>query len=128
MWRDRIIEIKKEKAMSTKELSERSGISEETITRMLNAKTLKEDSAPRITTLSDICKALGVELWEIFYTGEKSLVLLQGEVEILIAERDSLISDNGALKSEVNRLSKKVDDLKDQIIETHNYYTGIGKK
>ena len=121
MWRDRLIEIKKEKGMTTKFLAEKSGISEETLTRILNSKNIKTD-APRITTLIDVCTALGIELWEIFYTGEKSLVLLQAEIDSLKVERDTLIADNGILKDRVEKLRDKVDELKDQIIDTHNYY------
>lgn len=121
MWRDRLIEIKKEKGMTTKFLAEKSGISEETLTRILNSKNIKTD-APRITTLIDVCTALGIELWEIFYTGEKSLVLLQAEIDSLKVERDTLLTDNGILKDRVEKLRDKVDDLKDQIIDTHNYY------
>jgi transcriptional regulator with XRE-family HTH domain len=121
MWRDRIIEIKKEKGMSTKILAERSGISEETITRMLTSKNLKTD-APRLTTLIDLCNALEVEVWDVFYTGEKSLVLLQAEVTALREERDTLIAENGALRGKVDLLRDKVDSLKDEIISTHNYY------
>lgn len=126
MWRDRLNEIKKEKGITTKMMSERSGISIDTITRILNIKDTKNDS-PRINTITDLCTALGVEVWEIFYTGEKSFVLLQAELEILKAERDRLIAENGALNNKVNTLRGRVDELKDELIDTHRYYTK-GKK
>ena len=121
MWRDRLIEIKKEKGISTKELSELSGITVETIHRIFNPKGGKSE-APRVDTLADLCNALGVELWEIFYMGDKSLVSLQAEITTLKSERDTLIAENGALKAKVETLRDKVDSLKDEIIATHNYY------
>ena len=119
MWRDRIIEIKKEKGLSTKALSERSGISEETITRMLHGKT---DGA-NINTLADLCNALGIELWEIFYPHDAKSIFFQAENEALKTEIASLISENVALKSKNEELRDKIDLLKDKIIETHEYYT-----
>ena len=121
MWRDRLIEIKEEKGISTKMISERSGLSVETIKRMLNSKHITTD-APRIDTISDVCNALGVELWEIFYIGDKSLVSLQAEITSLKSERDALIAENGALKNKVDTLRDKVDSLKDEIIATHRHY------
>ena len=120
MWRDRLIEIKQEKGISTKTISERTGLSVETIGRILNSKHGTE--APRIDTISDVCSALGVELWEVFYLGDKSLVSLQAEIAALKTERDSLLAENGALKDKVETLRDKVDNLKDEIISTHNYY------
>ena len=65
MYRDRLIEIKKEKGLTTKKWSEESGVSVDTINRITNLEHLEKDS-PRVNTLEDLCKPLGVELWEIF--------------------------------------------------------------
>ena len=127
MWRDRVNEIRKEKGISIKMLSEKSGITEETLTRILSVKHVKTDS-PRISTISDVCRAIEVEVWEIFYTGEKSLVNLQAEIAVLRSERDALISENGTLKDKVESLRDKVDVLKDEIINTHNHYIKIQNK
>ena len=121
MYRERIEEIRKEKGISNKKWSELSGVSLDTIDRIIHPENPDKDS-PRVNTLDSMCKPLGVELWEIFYTGEKSLVLLQAEVAQLKAERDALIAENGALKDKVETLRDKVDSLKDEIISTHNYY------
>ena len=72
MWRDRLNEIKKEKGISTKEISERSGISIDTITRILTSKDEKSESS-RINTIADLCDALGVEVWKYFIQGEQVL-------------------------------------------------------
>ena len=132
MYRERLEEIRKEKGISHKKWSELSDVSIDTINRVTHPENPDKDS-PRVNTLEDLCKPLGIELWELFYTGEKSLVLLQAEVAQLRAERDALIAANGALKNKVDTLSAKVDSLrdkndalKDQLIETHNYYIKRG--
>ena len=119
MYRDRLEEIRKEKNITHKKWSEESGVSIDTINRITHPETPEKDS-PRVNTLEDLCKPLGVELWELFYTGEKSLVLLQAEVDLLKAERDALIAENGALKNKVETLRSRVDSLTDVIIDYFN--------
>lgn len=128
MYRKRVEELIKEKKITQKKLSEESGVSVDTIDRIIHPENPDKDS-PRVNTLESVCKVLGIELWELFYTGDKSLVVLQAEIHTLNAERDALIEENGALKNQVDTLSAKVDSLrdkndalKDQLIETHNYY------
>ena len=121
MYRDKLEEIRKEKGLSTKMWSELSGVSVDTINRIRNPEHPEKDS-PRINTLEDLCKPLGVELWEIFYIGDKSFVSLQAEIISLKSERDTIIAENGALKDKVDTLRDKVDSLKDEIITLHNYY------
>ena len=121
MYRDRLEEFRKEKNITHKKWSEESGVSVDTITRIIHPENPDKDS-PRVNTLDDLCDVLGIELWELFYTGEKSLVLLNAEVDSLKKERDDLVAENGALKKEVELLKNKVNSLKDIIIDTHNYY------
>ena len=128
MYRCRLEELRKEKGFSYKKWSEESRVSLDTIGRVIHPENPDKDS-PRLNTLENICKVLGIELWELFYTGDKSLVVLQAEIHTLNTERDALIEENGALKNQVDTLSAKVDSLrdkndalKDQLIETHNYY------
>lgn len=121
MWRDRLLEIKKEKGITTKMWSEASGVSVDTINRVMNSKKVKTD-APRIDTIEDLCAGLGVELWEVFYLGDKSLVSLQAEINSLKAERDALVADNAVQKDKIEELKGKVDDLKDEIIAVHRHY------
>ena len=124
MWRDKLIEIRKSKAMSNKMLADASGISQDTVSRMFNTSvTIKE--GPGIETIIAVCNALGVEVWEIFYTGDKSFVGLQAEYTTLKDERDFLVAENAVLKSENERLHTKVDILKDEIIDTHKSYHKI---
>lgn len=121
MYRDRLEEIRIEKNFTNKRWSEESGVSIDTISRITHPENPDKDS-PRVNTLEDLCKPLGVELWEIFYMGDRSFVSLQAELIALKAERDALLVENGALKDKVETLRDKVDSLKDEIIHTHNYY------
>lgn len=124
MYRDKLEEIRKEKHITHKKWSEDSGVSIDTISRIIHPDNPIKDS-PRVNTLEELCKVLGVELWEIFYIGDKSLVSLQAEIVTLKAERDALIAENGALKDKVENLREKIDVLKDEIINTHNHYIKI---
>lgn len=82
MWKDRIIDIKKEKGISTREIADRSGVSVDTIHRITRRENV--DSI-RLDTLTDIVeKGLGVELWEIFSAP------MQAEITALKAEVASL--------------------------------------
>lgn len=125
MYRSRLEEFRKEKNITNKKWSEASGVSIDTIARIIHPENPEKDS-PRVNTLEDLCNALGVELWEIFYRGDRSFVSLQAELTALKAERDALLIENGALKDKVETLRDKVDSLKDEIIETHKHYINRG--
>lgn len=124
MYRCRLEELRKEKGFSNKKWSEESGVSIDTITRIIHPENPDKDS-PRINTLEDLCKPLGVEVWEIFYLGDRSFVSLQAEIAVLKAERDALVAENAILKDKVEVLRDKVDTLKDDIIALHNYYNKL---
>lgn len=115
MYRDKLEEIRKAKGMSNKKWSEESGVSLDTIGRVIHPENPEKDS-PRVSTLEALCKPLGVELWEIFYVGDRSFVDLQAENANLKAERDALLAENGALKDRVETLRDKNDELQDIII------------
>lgn len=116
MYRDRLEEIRKEKGISNKKWSEESGVSIDTISRIVHPENSEKDS-PRVNTLEDLCEALGVELWEIFYMGDRSFVSLQAKIATLEAERDALVAENAVLKNKVDSLEDKVDTLKDDLID-----------
>lgn len=126
MYRDKLEEIRKEKGISHKKWAEESGVSIDTITRVIHPEHPDKDS-PRVNTLEDLCKPLDVELWEIFYMGDKSLVDLQVEVTSLKTERDFLLSELAIAKDKIEFLRDKVDMLKDEVIATHNYYIKKGE-
>lgn len=121
MWRERLAEIKKEKGISTKVWSERSGLSVDTINRIMNSQKVKTE-APRLDTIEDMCKGLGIEMWEIFYMGDRSFVTLQAENAALKSERDQLIAENAVQREKIEKYRDKVDELKDEIIAVHRYY------
>lgn len=121
MYRDRLEELRKEKGISNRKWSEESGVSLDTIGRIIHPENPDKDS-PRVNTLEDLCKVLGVELWEIFYIGEHSFVALQAELLALREERDNLLAKNAVQHATIDELKNKVDSLKDQIIDIHNYY------
>lgn len=124
MYREKLDEVRREKKITHKRWSEESGVSIDTISRIIHPDNPDKDS-PKVNTLEELCKPLGIELWEIFYVGDKSLVFLQAEVNALKTERDSLLVENGALKDKVETLRDKVDMLKDEIITLHNYYNKL---
>lgn len=116
MYRCRLEELRKEKGLTNKKWSEESGVSVDTISRIIHPENPEKDS-PRINTLEDLCKPLGVELWEIFYLGDRSFVSLQSEIVTLKTEHDDLVAENAVLKEKVEALREKNEALKDQIID-----------
>jgi transcriptional regulator with XRE-family HTH domain len=116
MYRERLEELRKEKGFSYKKWAEESGVSVDTLDRIVHPENPEKDS-PRVNTLEQAIKPFGVELWEIFYMGSTSLVSLQNEINTLRTERDSLLVENGALKDKVETLTARMDVLKDQMIE-----------
>ena len=115
MYRERLEELRKEKGISHKQWSAESGVSIDTIQRITHPEHPDEDST-KVNTLEDLCKPLGVELWEIFYLGDRSFVALQAEIAILKSERDALVAENAVLKEKIDSLKDKVDSLKDDLI------------
>lgn len=115
MYRERLEELRKEKGFSYKKWAEESGVSVDTLDRIVHPENPEKDS-PRISTLEQVIKPLGVELWEIFYMGSTSLVSLQNEINTLRAERDDLVAKNAILDDRAKTLQDKVDDLKDDLI------------
>ena len=121
MYRERIAEFIKEKGLTYKKLAEQSGVSVDTLNRITHPDNPEKDS-PRVNTLEDICEVLGVEVWELFFTGDTSIVHMQAELMALRTERDDLLAENAVHRANIDEQHKRIDDLKDQIIDTHNYY------
>ena len=121
MYRERLAEIIKEKGISHKKLAEESGVSIDTISRIIHPENPQKDS-PRVNTLEDLCEVLGVEIWGLFYSGDQSFVRIQAELLALRDERDILLAENAIQKAKIDAQHEQIDNLKDQIIETHNYY------
>lgn len=134
MWRERIIEAKKAKGITTKMMAERtpSHITAETITRILNEKT----DDPRISTVLALGESVGLSPWELFAESNaliafQGFLTLQAEVEALKAQRDALAASVDGLNDKLvslevenNRLSLTLEH-KEEIIALHNYYNKI---
>ena len=125
MYRCKLEELRKEKALSYKEWAAKSGVSVDTIVRIIRPENPDKDS-PRVNTLEDLCKPLGVEPWEVFYLGDTSFVSLQAEIAALKTERDELLAENAILKINSEEQRKRIESLKDQIIDIHSFYMNKG--
>ena len=121
MYLNKLFEIAKEKGFSVKRWAEESGVSADTISRLKTHEEDEKDST-RVSTLQQLCKPLGAEMWELFYIGDKSFVDLTAELTAIRAERDELLAKNAVLEAQVQAIARKVDELKDEVIETHRYY------
>ena len=142
MWLDNLLEIKKEKSMSAKQIAERSNLPEKTVNRILSGRTIN----PYIDTLDRLATALGCSIGDILagtsaVVGDSNLSTLQEslnavivEKEKITAERDMAIADNTILKDKVTTLTNENELLKtqimykDKIIATHEYYIKLNPK
>lgn len=136
MWREKIIEAKKANNITTKMMSEKVRLPEQTITRILSGKT----ATPRIDTVLDLGASVGLSAWELFsetisVLGDKNLITLQGELDqanaalsalqseyaLLSEELTNLKLEHVTLQAENNLLNMKLEH-KEEIIALHNYY------
>lgn len=136
MWREKIVEAKKAKNITTKMMSEKVHLPEPTITRILSGKT----ATPRIDTVLDLGAAVGLSPWELF--SETTAVLSDKNLSLLQEELDKANAALSALQAEFASLSEEATDLrvknvtlqaennmlqiqlehKEEIIALHNYY------
>jgi transcriptional regulator with XRE-family HTH domain len=120
IYREKLEEYRRIKGISCKQWAIDSGVSADTISRILHPENLEKDS-PRVNTLQDLCAVLGVELWEVFYCGDTSFVDMQAELAALRAERDALLADDAALKIRVETLRDEVNRLKDEMLDIFRF-------
>ena len=137
MWREKIIEAKKAKNITTKMMSKKVRLPEQTITRILSGKT----ETPRIDTVLDLGASVGLSPWELFsettaVLSDKTISLLQEELDktnaaltalqvefaTLSEEATNLRVKNVTLQAENDMLCVKLE-LKEEIIRLHNRYT-----
>ena len=130
MWRERIIEAKKAKGISTKTMSELTmHIPERTIIRLLNGET----DNPYVDTVLEVGASVGLSPQEIFsesnlVLGDKDLSTLQAELEIVKADRDLIIVENDMLKKKSEALTTELELLKkelahkEELLALHNFY------
>lgn len=148
MWLDNLKELKKEKGMSTKQLSERANLPEKTVARILSGKTAN----PYIDTLDRLAIALDSTIGDILagtkaVVGDSTLSTLQENVETVIAEKEtveaekglilaenaSLKVENSTLNDQIKTLNNKIELLemklahKDELLAVHNLYNTLLK-
>ena len=112
MWRDRILDAKKEKGITTKSVAEFAQMTEKTVTRILEGKT----QAPYVDTVLVLGAAVGLSPREIFsetglVVGDQNLADLQTETVRLTAELAAAQAEAAELLAEVTALTTERDLL-----------------
>lgn len=132
MWLDKLKDLKKRSGMSTKQIADKTNMSERTVTRILSGETY----APGIDKLRDIVYAMGGSLDDILDESDFHLptplaealktenTTLQNAVNDLTDENVRLKDENAALKVEIDRL-RLILEHKEEIISLHNYYNKL---
>lgn len=113
MWRDRILEAKREKGVKTKTMAEFACMTEKTVARILSGETQN----PYVDNVIVLGASVGLTPVEIFsetglVVGGLDLATLQAEVDRLAAELAELTAEATALKCEVATLSTENTLLK----------------
>lgn len=132
MWLDNLKELKKNKGMSVKQISEATNLPERTVNRIFSGDT----DNPYVDTLHRIVTVLGCSLDDILadtkvVLGTQNLATLQSNIDTVTAERDLIIAENTILKDKVNTLTAENEMLKmqlmhkEEIIALHNYYNKL---
>lgn len=132
MWLDKLKDLKKRSGMSTKQIADKTNMSERTVTRIFSGETY----APGIDKLRDIVYAMGGSLDDILDESDFHLptplaealktenTTLQNAVNDLTDENVRLKDENAALKVEIDRL-RLILEHKEEIISLHNYYNKL---
>ena len=132
MWLDNLRTLKKVTNKSSKQIAEGTFMPERTVVRIFNGETAN----PSITTLIPIINFLGGSFDEVFadtkaIVGDKNLATLQADIDVITAERDSLVTDNKILSENIVAQEKEIEVLKlkllytEKILATHDYYTKL---
>ena len=135
-WLINLIELKnKHPDISIGQIADSERLAEKSITNVFCGKSKR----PSADLISKIIHALGGTWSEIFgetgaLIGGQDIIALQNEVDrltvenaALIAEKEALIADKAVLESKVESYRNKIDALKDEIIDVHKHYIGLGK-
>lgn len=113
MWRDRILDAKKEKGITTKSMAEFVRMPEKTVTRILTGKT----PSPYVDTVIALGASVGLSPREVFsetgvVVGDQDLAVLQVEVDRLKEEILEHTTNEESLKSQVSTLTVERDLLR----------------
>ena len=123
MFRDKLEELRRAKGLSYKQWDELSGVSSDTLCRIIHPDNIEKDS-PRVNTLEKACAPLGIELWELFFTGDQSFVVAQRELAELHTEKERFIAENAVLTETVHTLRERNEALKDELLELYKHLHG----
>lgn len=127
MWRENLIELKKQKGLTTKQIADKCKMPEITISRILSGKT----ENPTIDNILGIVQALGGSLdiiFEIFMgtqavVGDENLAKVQQEFDVLKEEFDRINQELCSTKIEMaeltleNKMLKREIEYKDSLIQ-----------
>ena len=132
MWRENLIELKKSKGISSKQIAELCNVPEKTVTRIFNGSTPN----PTIDNILAIVRALGGSLDSIFdiFAGTGALIS-DDNLSRLQMECNALKEENSRLNQELVNAQTTINELtlektvlqkelehKQEIINIHNYY------
>lgn len=139
MWLERIKEIKKTKAITTKMIADAENMSVRSVERVLNGETPN----PGVETIRRIIHAIGSSWNEIFsdtcaVIGDQDLATATAEIARLTEENENLTSllqianidltvskeKTAALEAEIKLLNLKLE-YEEKINRIHNYYNKI---
>ena len=129
MWLENLKEVKKQTKMSSKQIADKSGLPERTVTRIFSGET----ENPTVDTVHRIVVAMGASLDDVF-ADTKVVVACERLVDIkeaataAEAERDVYAAENAVLRSKLSALSSEIELLskelkhKDELLALHAYY------
>lgn len=129
MWLDNLKELKKETGMSVKQIAEKTNLPERTVIRIFSGDT----TDPYVTTIHRIVIALGGSLDHILadtnaVLSTESIVEVKEIADVVEAERDLIIVENGMLKTKNAALTTEIELLKkelahkEELLAVHNFY------
>lgn len=129
MWLENLKELKKTKGMTTKQISDATGLPESTIKRIFAGET----GDPYVSTIHRIVTSLGSSLDRVLAdTNAKlipqSIAEVKDAANAVEAERDLIAAENDMLKAKVNAMSAEIDLLqkelrhKEELLAVHNFY------
>ena len=129
MWLENLKELKKNKGMTSKQISDATGIPESTIKRIFAGDT----DNPYVFTIRDIVKVLGGSLDQVLadtnvVLAPPSIAEVKETADVAEAQRDLLAVKNDMLEAKItaltteNELLKKELQHKEELLALHNYY------
>ena len=132
MWLDNLKELKKDKGMTTKHLSDITKIPESTLKHIFAGDT----DDPYVSTIHRIVVALGGSLDNILadtnaILAPQRIVEIKETAGVVEAERDLILAENAILKDKVATLTAELDMVKmqlrhkEELLAVHNYYNKL---